>query len=187
MAKNIARYKIIYLFIITLSLTGFISGMIYYQLQPNSIKEETKTTLNIEAELKAKVNNIKRSTLKSIEIFIFSTLLITQIKNLFYIFYKPFEIGFIFNLLKSYNLKLAVLYNLFYQIIPFLFAIILIKIGLTISRNTIKLLFERTNQNKKRQITLIKKFLLITLILIVYEIIISFFSSNINSYLMTFI
>lgn len=187
MAKNIVKYKIIYLFIIILSLTGFISGIIYYQIQPQYLKEETKELLNIKEELSSPVNNIKKSVKNSGTILLNSILIITQYKNLFNIFYKPFEIGFIFNLLKSYNFKLAIIYNLIYQLLPYIFSIILIRIGLTISISIIKLIIERSNQNKKHLFLLIKKYLIITAILLIYELIISFFSTNINSYLMTFL
>lgn len=187
MAKNIARHKNVYLFFIILSIIGFISGYIYYSIQPKNIKENTIENLNIKEELSSSINNIPKRIKKSSTILVCSIFFVTQLFNIFEIFYTPFQIGFIFNLLKTYSFKLSFLYNTIYLIIPFIFSIILIRVSISISINLIKLIFLKDKKIKKHIILLSKKFLLITLFQLFYEFIILIFSSNINSYLMTFI
>lgn len=185
MVKNIAKHKYIYIFITTLSLIGFISGYIFYSIQSTSIKENTLSQINIKEELSSNINNTSKRIKKSITIFIYSIFIITQIYNIFDLFYSPFQSGFIINLLKTYSFKFSIIYSSIYLIIPILFQIILIRISINISINIIKLFILKERKIKQKTITLIKKYFLITIMNIFYEILITIFSTNINAYLMT--
>lgn len=187
MAKNILKYHNIYLFIITLSLIGFISGFVFYKVQSIETKNSIKEAINLEEELSSGNNNIIKSIKNSSCILINSIFIITIIINISNIFIKPFEIGFIFSFLNTYNLKFSIIYSFFYLIIPLIFSFILIRIGLTISTNIINLLITK----EKRKFTHLKllfiKYFIVSFFIVLYELIIAIFSSNINSYLMTFL
>lgn len=185
MVRNIAKHKYIYIFIITLSLIGFICGYIYYNIQSSSIKENTLSQINIKEELSSDINNTPKRIKKSITIFLCSIFIITQFFNIFELFYNPFQIGFILSLLKTYSFKFSIIYSLIYFIIPLLFQIILIRISINITISIIKLILLKERKIKHKTITLIKKYILITIISISYEILIVIFSTNINAYLMT--
>ncbi len=185
MAKNIVKYHSIYLFIVTLSLIGFISGFFFYKVQNTEKKEYISTNINIEEDLSRGTNNIIKSIKNSTNTFINSIIIITQIKNISKIFINPFEIGFIFSFLLTYNFKFSFLYTSIYLIIPLLFNFILIRISITISIDIIKLILIREKKGLKHLKLICIKYLLITSFLLLYELILSIFSSNINAYLMT--
>lgn len=187
MAKNIVKYHSIYLFIITLATIGFITGFTFYKIQNDTTKQNIKETINIKDNLSTGSNNIFKSTKESVKIFINSIFIISILINISNIFLKPFEIGFIFSFLTTYNFKLSLIYSLFYLIIPLLFFFILMRIGLTLAHNLLVLIFTRDKKLLKQLKLLCMKYLLITFFLILYEIIIAIFSTNINSYLMTFL
>lgn len=187
MARNIAKYHSIYLFITILSLIGFITGFCYYKVQSDSIKQNIKESINIEEDLSSSSNNILKRIKSSASILVNSFFIITQISNISKIFINPFEIGFIFSFLITYNFKVSIIYITAYHIIPLLFTFILIRISLTVSLNILKLIITRDKKIIKHLKRLLIKYLLITSFLLIYEIIISIFSSNINSYLMTII
>lgn len=185
--QKLTKYKYLYTFLSVLALIGFISGYIYYSIQPETIKESTIQTINIKEELSSPFNNIKKRTATTLKTFINGIFIIPQIKNIFNIFYTPFQIGFIFNILKNYSIALSSIYILIYFIIPFAFTFVLTRISLTISYNIIRAIILKNKKYYKEIKKLIKKYLLISLILLICEVIITIFSSNINDYLMTFL
>lgn len=187
MARNLAKYRNIYLFISILALIGFICGFFYYKVQSPVIKENIKESINIEEDLNSGFNNIFKSSKKSLLILGSSILIITSIINVSKIFYEPFLIGFIFSFLCSYNFKLAFIYCFFYQLIPLLFFLILIRVGFTITLDIIKIIITREKKKIHHLKMIIIKYFIILLCLLIYEFIISIFSLNINAYLMTFI
>ena len=99
----------------------------------------------------------------------------------------PFEIGFIFSFLTTYNLKFAIIYTLFYYLIPLLLSIILIRLSISLTYNIIKYLFKKERTIKRVIILINKKYLILSIITLLYEIIITIFSTNLNGYLMTII
>ena len=187
MTKLISKYKNIYIFLITLSIIGLISGYFYYQIQPSTTKSEIKESLNIKENTNVRVNNITKRLKSHTLIFIYSLLVIPIIMNLFNIFYKPFEIGFIFNVLSKYNIKFSLIYTIPYLVIPFIISLILTRISLTIIYNLLKYLFTKDKQSKKVIKNSIRKYILFFIISIIYEIIIIILSPYINTYLMTFL
>ncbi len=187
MLKNILKYKYIYVFIIILALIGFLSGILYYNIQPSSIKEETKELLNIKEQLSIKTNNIIKRTKDNSKILISSILIIPEYKNILQSFKKPFEIGFIFSLLSSYSYKLSIIYIGTYHILPFIFTLILIRVSISLSYSITKTLIKRDRKSLTRLNILLKKYIIVLTISCLYEIIIFFFSKNINGYLMAFI
>ncbi len=187
MTKLLSKYKNIYIFLITLSIIGIISGYIYYQIQPKSIKTEIKESFEIKENLDKRINNTKRDIPPALKIIISSILVIPIIISIFHIFYKPFEIGFIFNLLSAYNIKLSIIYSLTYLIIPFIIVLFLTRISITFSYNLYKHILIRDTKSKSIYKSSIKKYLLLTFFLLIYEILIIIISPIINSYLMTFL
>lgn len=187
MAKNIIKYQSIYLFIIILTAIGFISGNIYYHIQKTETKNYIKEEIDIKKDLAKPTNNIKKRLKVSFVILISGIFIISQFFNIIKIFYEPFQIGFIFSFLKTYNPKLPIIYTTVYHIIPLLFYLILIRISITISKDIIKLIITKNQKDLKHLKLIIKKYLLITAFLLFYEFIISLFSSNINGYLISFI
>ena len=185
--KKLNKYKYIYLFIVVLALIGFISGYFYYNVQSSSTKEDIINKININEELSTTTNNTFKR-LKETSIYLISSItIIPEVINIFNIYYEPFQVGFIFNILNSYNLKFSLLYTLIYHLIPLLFKLILIRITMTITYSFIKYIFKKNKKDKNKTIILIKKYLLISFFLLFYEFIIFIFNANIHSYLMTFL
>lgn len=186
MTKLISKYKNIYIFLITLSLIGLLSGYFYYQIQPSPTKSEIKENLNIKENINGRINNITKRLKETTKILVYSILVTPIIINLFNIFYKPFEIGFIFNALSTYNTKLSLIYTISYLTIPFIISLILTRISITILYNLIKYLLIKDKCSKKAIKVSIRKYILFFIISIIYEIIIIILSPYINTYLMTF-
>lgn len=187
MASNIIKYKSIYLFTLVLTIIGFFTGFFYYKVQPNDSKTYIKESINIQENLSTGTNNTFKSIKESSLIFVCGIFILSQLSNIIKIFFKPFEIGFIFSFLTTYNFKLAFIYILLYHFISLILTLILIRISLSISFNIIKLLLYRDRNTIKQLKLLCQKYLIVSIILIIYEIIISIFSTIINSYLMTFL
>lgn len=187
MVRNITKHKYIYLFIVVLSIIGFTSGYLFYTFQNEETKTKIIDEINIKGELNNSFNNLTKRAKEIGIVFISGILIIPEITNIFKIYYNPFEIGFIFNALKTYNIKFSLLYSLIYHIIPFIFILILIRLSFSISINIIKIIInKRKNIKFKRKLRiLLKKYILISLIILFYEFLIFIFSGSINSYLMT--
>ena len=62
------KYKNIYIFIITLSFMGFISGYNYYRIQDSNLKTKAIESLNLKENLKKPVNNIIKNGKKCIKL-----------------------------------------------------------------------------------------------------------------------
>lgn len=187
MARLVAKYHSIYLFIITLSIIGFITGYFYYQVQEDNVKVEINETIDIENTLNNGFNNTFKRFKEIAVLFVCSFFIITILFNIFKVFTMPFELGFLFNLLKGYKFKFCLIYLGLYYLIPLIIMMILIRISLTLTVNIIKLLIFRDRKifiYIKRQVL---KYIIIGVFLIFYEFILSIFSYNINLYLMTFI
>lgn len=187
MKKVIKKSYNIYLFILVLSLIGLSSGYLYYQVQSKNMKEELTTKINIKEELNTGVNNIPKRLKTISKTLIYSIAIIPEVINIFNIFYIPFETGFILNLLETFSLKFSLIYISLYHIIPLLFNLILIRISLSLSKSIIELLIFKDKLSIKNLKVNIKRYFIVSILLIIYEIIILIFSTNINGYLVTFI
>ncbi len=187
MLNTIKKHKYSYLFITILSTIGFISGIIYYQIQPKHIKAETKEILNIKEELNIRQNNIIKSLKNNTSILFYTISVIFIFKNIINIFYKPFEIGFIFSLLNTYNKKFSIIYTLFYNLPAIIISLILIRISFTIIIKISNYIITKNKKVKREIITQLKKYIIILMIELIYQIIIYIISPQINSYLMTFL
>lgn len=177
----------IYLFIIILSLIGLSTGYLYYETQSPSTKEELITKINIKEDLSHGVNNIPKRLKIILKILIYSITILPILINIFNIFYYPFQIGFILGILESFSIKLSLIFLTIYHIIPLLFTLILIRISIKLSKNIIELLIFKDKLSIKSIKHNLKQYLLVTIILLFYEFLIIIFSTNINSYLVTFI
>ncbi|MBE6145939.1 MAG: hypothetical protein E7171_04880 [Firmicutes bacterium] len=177
----------IYLFIIILSLIGLSTGYLYYETQSPSIKEELTTKINIKEDLSHGVNNIPKRLKIILKTLIYSITIIPVIINIFNIFYYPFQIGFILSLLETFSIKLSLIFITIYHLIPLIFTLILIRISFKITKNIIELIIFKDKLSIKHIKSNLKQYLLVSLILLFYEFIILIFSTNINSYLVTFI
>lgn len=187
MTKIIKKYKNIYLFILVLSLVGLSSGYIYYQTQPTNIQKELINELNIKESMSSGVNHLPKRTTFIIKTFIYSITIIPQVINIFNIFYLPFETGFILNILESYSIKFSLIYITIYHLIPLILSLILIKIGITLAKYILELIIFKDKLSTKNLKLSLKKYLIVSILLIIYEIYIYIFSININGYLVTFI
>lgn len=177
----------IYLFILILSLIGLSTGYTYYQVQSTNIKEELISKINLKEELSSGVNNIPKRTKSIIKTLIYSITIIPQVINIFNIFYIPFQTGFILNLLDTFTIKFSLIYITIYHLIPLIFICILTKKSLNISKSIIELLLYKDKLSIKTLKKHLKEYIIISFISLFYEFIILIFSSNINSYLVTFI
>ncbi len=187
MARLIAKYQSIYLFIITLSIIGFITGLFYYKVQDSITKNEIRENVNMEETLENGFNNIGKRAKVIGGILICSLTVVLAFFNIFKCFTMPFEMGFIYSIIKVYKWKFVLLYLGVYYIITYFFTLILIRISISISINIVKLIIFRDRKIVsyiKRQVL---KYLVVSGILLFYEFIIMIFSYNINLYLMTFI
>ncbi len=186
--KKLNKYKYIYLFIVILSLIGLLSGYFYYNAQSETTKEEIITQINIEEELQeTTTNNILKRIKETSTYLICGLTVIPEPINIFHLYYEPFTTGFIFNTLKTYNLKFSLLYTTIYHLIPTLFKLILIRITMTLSYTISKYLFKKQKKDRHRIKILIKKYLLLSCMLYFYEFILFIFNTNIHRYLMTFL
>ena len=127
------------------------------ELTPVKTKEKLIESINIEEELTHTINNIPKSFLTIIKTFLYSILILPQLINIFNIFYKPFQIGFILNMLETYSLRFSLIYISIYHILPLIFALILIKISLIISKKIIELLIYKDKLSIKHLKQQLKK------------------------------
>ena len=174
------------LFILILSLIGLSSGYIYYQIQDQQTKDELINAIDIKDELNSGINNIPKRIKIVTKIFFYGLTLIPQIINVFNIFYMPFEIGFILNLLESFSLKFSVIYITIYHIIPLIFTLLLIRISLKLSKFILELLVFKDKISIKNLRCSLKKYIFVSLLLFFYEFLLLIFSKNINTYLVVF-
>ena len=140
-----SKTSIIFFSIITF--LGLITGYKFYTYQEQETKTKIIETLNIEENLSYKTNNMLKDFKDILIIFICSILIIPSIINIFNIFYKSFQIGFIYNILKY-----------------------------LITKNK-----EITNSILR----ILKQFIVLSSILIIYEFILFLYSEIINKYLIT--
>lgn len=187
MIKLIKKYKNTYLFLTLIALIGLISGYLYYELQSNTTKSSIIDQLDIKENLNTRVNNLPNNIKNQSLILIKSTFIIPIILNIITIFYKPFEIGFLYNALKIYNTKFSLLYITIYKTIPFIITIILTRLSISITINIIRQIFNKKLTKKHNILNNLKKYILILILSIIYETIIIIISPYINSYLMTFL
>lgn len=187
MTRLVAKYHSIYLFIVTLSLIGFITGYFYYKVQEDNVKVEIVESINIQETLNGGFNNIFKRFKEYFYLFGSSFLIIFVFSNTFKCFTIPFEIGFLFSLLSIYKWKFSIIYMGIYYIIPFLFMLVLVRISVSLSINVVKYLIFRDSKVLRYIKVQCLKYLIIVFMAIFYEFIISIFSYNINLYLMTFI
>lgn len=183
--KKLNKYKYIYLFIVVLASIGLISGYFYYKVQTPETKSSIQEQINIKEELNTTTNNIYKR-LKETSIYLISSItIIPEPINIFNLYYEPFTVGFIFNTLKVNGLKFSFIYTTIYHLIPLIFKIILLRITLSNTYTIIKYIFKKNQSSKKRVTILLKKYFLISFILLFYEFLIFIFNANIHSYLMT--
>lgn len=185
--KRLYKYKYLYIFLVLIAIIGLVSGYIYFDIQPQNIKQESIELINIKNELNSSINNIPKRIKFISKTLIYSFFIIPQLYNIFETFYKPFQIGFVFNLLKNHSLKLSLIYNLTYNLIPLIIYLILIRISISISINIISYIIFKENKKINIIKKLLKKYVLISIFILLYEFIIIIFSNNINAYLMTLI
>ena len=173
-------------FFTILTFIGLITGYKFYSYQDNETKTKINETLDIETNLSYKTNNLLKDSKDILIIIICSILIIPSIINIFNIFYKSFQIGFLYNILNTINTKLSILYISIYKLIPFILLTILTKYSLNISLNILKYFINKKNKNNiDNLIKNIKYFIYISLSLLIYEFILFLYSEIINNYLIT--
>lgn len=178
-----SKTSIIFFSIITF--LGLITGYKFYTYQDTETKTKIIETLNIEENLSYKTNNILKDLKDIFIILISSILIIPTIINIFNIFYKSFQIGFLFNILNNISIKLSLTYLTIYKIIPFIFLNLLTIKGLKITYNILKYLITKNKDIISIILKNIKHFLVLSSILIIYEFILFLYSEIINKYLIT--
>lgn len=178
------RNIIIFYSIITL--IGLISGYKFYEVQPTDTKTTIQEKIDIKENLSYKSNNIFKTTKDILIILICSITIIPCIVNLFNTFYKSFQIGFLYNVLKQINIKLSLTYISIYKLIPYILIISLTQLAFQITLNIIKYIL--SNKNHKYLNILrkkLKQFIIISIVLITTELIIFLYSEFLNNYLLT--
>lgn len=178
-----SKTSIIFFSIITF--LGLITGYKFYTYQEQETKTKIIETLNIEENLSYKTNNILKDLKDIFIILISSILIIPTIINIFNIFYKSFQIGFLFNILNNISTKLSLTYLTIYKIIPFIFLTLLTIKGIKISYNILKYLITKNKEITNYILRILKQFILLSSILIIYEFILFLYSEIINKYLIT--
>lgn len=185
MITAIKKSKTTIIFYTIITFLGLISGYKFYSYQDTNTKQTIQEKLNIKENLSYKTNNILKDIKDIFIIIIYSILIIPCLINIFNIFYKSFQIGFLFNILNTLSIKTSIIYLTIYKIIPYIFLIILTNIGLKLS----KLLFQYILTKKKdiiyKILIILKRILTTSLLLISYEFIIFLYSEIINKYLIT--
>lgn len=186
MITAIKTKRNIIIFYSIITLIGLISGYKFYETQPSDIKTIIKEKIDIKENLSYKSNNIFKSIKDIIIVFLCSITIIPCVVNLFNIFYKSFQIGFLYNVLKQINLKLSLTYISIYKLIPYILTILLTQIGFQITLNIIKFLL--SNKNNKYIYIIQKKlklFIIISITIVTTELIIFLYSDFLNNYLLT--
>lgn len=178
-----SKTSIIFFSIITF--LGLITGYKFYTYQEQETKTKIIETLNIEENLSYKTNNILKDLRDIFIILISSILIIPTIINIFNIFYKSFQIGFLFNILNNISTKLSLTYLTIYKIIPFIFLTLLTIKGIKISYNILKYLITKNKEITNSILRILKQFIVLSSILIIYEFILFLYSEIINKYLIT--
>lgn len=180
---KLLKYTNIYVFIVVLAFIGFIAGYNYYRFQPEQLKNDIVENYDLSIKLNNRVNNIGKRIVEHSKKLVYSITIIPSIINVFNIFYEPFQCGFIFNIFND-NLLFGGLFILFYYLIPLIFSLMLIKVGFTLSKRIILLLFNYKDRNCKANCKkILLKYLIIFMISIIYEIIVFISSKGFNSYL----
>ena len=110
MITAIKKRRNIIIFYLIITLIGLTSGYKFYSYQEEKTKQTIIEKIDIKENLSYKTNNILNDFKDILKILIYSTLLITLFINIFNIFYKSFQIGFLFNILNSLNTKLSIIY-----------------------------------------------------------------------------
>ena len=169
-----SKTSIIFFSIITF--LGLITGYKFYTYQEQETKTKIIETLNIEENLSYKTNNILKD-LKDIFIILISSILIIPTKS--------FQIGFLFNILNNISTKLSLTYLTIYKIIPFIFLTLLTIKGIKISYNILKYLITKNKEITNSILRILKQFIVLSSILIIYEFILFLYSEIINKYLIT--
>ena len=178
-----SKTSIIFFSIITF--LGLITGYKFYTYQEQETKTKIIETLNIEENLSYKTNNILKDLKDIFIILISSILIIPTIINIFNIFYKSFQMGFLFNILNNISTKLSLTYLTIYKIIPFIFLTLLTIKGIKISYNILKYLITKNKEITNSILRILKQFIVLSSILIIYEFILFLYSEIINKYLIT--
>ncbi len=186
--KTMLKYRPIYFFIIILSSIGIITGRQYYKNLTPEIKTSIKTEINFQKSLENRANNLPKRAKQATKIFVYSILILPAFLNVFEIYMSSFSLGIMFSVIASYKLKFKVIYLLFYNLIPWFLTLLLIKVSFTITKYLIKYLFNKKDQDNKKHLALIlKKYLLLSIILFIYEFLILIYSPTLNNYLLSLI
>jgi len=179
------KHRNIYLFLYLLAIIGLITGLKYYDIQNEETKTEIKNQINIQNELSQRTNIITKETKLIIKTYLCGLTIIPQIINITNIFYEPFKLGFISKYLLGYNIRFTLTYILFYEFIPIVFLLILIRISFSISKAIISWFIYHNSKYKNKIIQLSLKYLIISFTLFLYSVILFIFSININEYLLS--
>lgn len=185
MITAIKKRKNVIIFYLIIIIIGLTSGYKFYSYQEGKTKQSIIERIDIKENLSYKTNNILKDFKDIIKILLYSVLIITLFINIFNIFYKSFQIGFLFNILKTFSTKLSIIYLITYKIIPLLFLIILTNKGYKLAKSIVAYIITKNKEKKQIIIANLKYFIITSFILISYEFIIFLYSEIINKYLLT--
>ena len=79
MKKQHIKRRNIYIFLITLSIIGLVTGFLYYEFQPKNIKTDIINKLNIQDELNNRINNLPKRIKETSKILFYSVLIIPSV------------------------------------------------------------------------------------------------------------
>lgn len=186
MVNTMKKYLNLYIFILIITITGLIFGLLFYSFLNKEIKLDIINNYNITNELTSNTNLFKNNIIFFITIFISSISIIGLFIILFKIFYESFCLGFIIKMFSIYKFKFNIIYITLYYLIPLIFKYFIIIISIRIIYREIRLLFDIKNPKRKRElIKCYKKIIIIFIIQLIYDLIIFLYSGFINNYLVS--
>ncbi len=171
MIKMISNNKKYLIFVGIILLIGFISGIIYYNLLTNSIKESISNTI-------INYNNFRYNGIIK-DLIITSLLLVTSFfiigipLSLFYLFYEGLSLGLVFNIFlvnfKFNGLLYSLIYFLINKFLVLFIMVFFIKKIISIGRHIIGLIIYKRDMSIKNKLvcSTINSIYLIVFILII--------------------
>ena len=177
------KFFYIYLFLIIFLIIGFICGFLYYNT--GVVGEQSDSIIDISSILTSNATPLFKDLSFSFIIILSAFIVVILPYSFFKFFMFSFSVGFLFHLLLQFGFLFALLYILIYFTIPLFLLIIMFRIGINISKGIILFFIKRYSIiNLKKYI---KKYLLLMIILFLYEVLLLLFSGIINCFLSSLI
>lgn len=186
------RYRKLFLFIITLLVTGFIFGVLYYFHLNDGVKDSLVEGLVAlkDGLVSTKINNFFVHLLIGICIIILAFTVIGLPLVYFYLFFETLSIGFsissIVGILGFKSILFAILYFLIYKLLYLVLVIFLIVRSSRISKNMLGFIIYRNNNELKNNIMInLRKVVVVMICIGILDVLLFSLSPIINKLLIT--